>query len=111
MKEYITTAIIELFTGLVGLNKKQADRRPGQVKEIKGKKGVYEVITPIQLKAGEVITLDPDKVTLAKLDLTEKGLAQETAEKEALIEAEVQRRLAEEKVKAEAEAKKKAAKK
>lgn len=69
MLKYKTTDIIELFSGKVGLSKKQAARRSRQIK--KAGEGVYEILTPVQFKAGEVVALDnPDKVTLSKLEPT-----------------------------------------
>ena len=71
MQKYKTTAIIDLFTGKVGLSENQVARRPGKLRKIKA--GIYEILAPVQFKAGEVIELEnPDKVTLAKLDLIEK---------------------------------------
>ncbi len=76
MLKYITTAMVELFSGLIGLSDKQAACRPGKVKQVKDKKGVYEILGKIQFKAGETIGLDdPDKVILARVDPTPETIA------------------------------------
>lgn len=70
MLKYKTTAIVEFFSGKIGLSEKQAVRRPGKLKKVG--KGVYGILSPVQFKAGETISLDnPDKITLAKLELIE----------------------------------------
>lgn len=56
MALYETTQTVELFTGKVGLTRAQADRRPGALKPLK-KKGWYEILRPVQFKAGERIRL------------------------------------------------------
>lgn len=79
MKEYVTTQPVELHTGRIGLNKKQAAcRAPYLAQE---SPGVYTITGTVQFKAGEVICLDPDKATLAKLELTPAGKAKALAEK------------------------------
>jgi hypothetical protein len=71
MREYQTTGIIRVNSGYIGLDKRQADARRSRVKPTK-QNGVYEVLKPIEFKAGEKIRMDqPDKVNLAKMqDLT-----------------------------------------
>ena len=110
LKEYITTQIVRLAAGLIGLSDKQAVPRMDKLEKMK-KKGLFKILAPIEFKVGEVFNLDPDKTTLARVDLTEKGKKQEKAEDEARIQAEVDKRLVEEKTKADAAANKKAAKK
>jgi len=97
MKEYITTAIINLTAGLIGLTIKQASRRVGFLAVVKGEKNLFEIIKPVQFKAGEIILIDPDKITLASLELTPAGLALEAAQKEDAIQAEVKKRLEQQK--------------
>ncbi|MCK5541706.1 MAG: hypothetical protein KAI40_03365 [Desulfobacterales bacterium] len=114
IKEFVTTGIIRLGAGLIKLDKKQAAGRLGKLKNIKN--DLYEITGHVEFKAGEVISLDPDKATLARLELSEKGLAQEKAEKEAergTLEAKIRKELeaeieAAEKAQAEADAKAKA---
>lgn len=86
MKEYITTAVVVLFEGLIGLSKEQAARRPTALKRVKAKKNLYQIIKPVEFKAGEVIAIDPDKATLARLALTEDGLVQKKAEQEVIAQ-------------------------
>ena len=74
MNTYKTTEIVDIFGGKVGLTKKQAKRRPGKLRKLRGvtegNRGLFEVVNPIQFKAGEVVMLEnPDKITLAKLEL------------------------------------------
>jgi len=67
MRKYETTAVVDLFGGLIGLSEEQAARRARNLKPVK--KGVYEIVGPVQFKAGELISLDkPDKATAAKLE-------------------------------------------
>ena len=108
MKEYITTANIRLAAGLIGLTVKQATRRPGCLGAVKGKKGVFEIVRPVEFKAGETILIDPDKMTLASLELTPKGIEMEKAEKKAAEKAAAEKKKAE-KEKAEKAEKEKAA--
>lgn len=55
MKPYRTLATLRLAGGTIGLNDRQAARRPGCLKKIK--RGEYEITGPIELKAGELIGL------------------------------------------------------
>ena len=72
MLEYRTTNIVDIYCGCVGLADKQAECRCNSLKKISN--GVYEILKPIQFKAGEKIMLDkPDKIILSKLELTHKG--------------------------------------
>ncbi len=66
MKEYRTTATVDLFSGMVGLSEKQVACRSGKLKKVKGG---YEILDHVQFKAGEVISFNPDKATLAKVEL------------------------------------------
>jgi predicted DNA-binding antitoxin AbrB/MazE fold protein len=71
MLEYRTTNIIDIYCGRIGLEDKQAECRCNSLKKISN--GVYEVLKPVQFKAGEKILLDkPDKITLSKLEPTQK---------------------------------------
>ena len=56
MKEYIVKKTLDLFNGSIGLTEQQAAPRAGKLK--KKRKGVYEIIAPIQFKVGEIILLD-----------------------------------------------------
>ena len=67
MRQYITTNIVDICCGRVGLDESQAARRANSVRQIDP--GIYEILTPVQLKAGEKIRLDrPDKVIAGKLE-------------------------------------------
>jgi len=69
MREYITTNIVVIPCGRIGLVDTQAASRAGSLKKIT--QDVYEILSPIQLKAGETIRLEyPDKITASKLQLT-----------------------------------------
>lgn len=58
MKEYtVTGRSISLHSGLVKLTDAQADVRLHRLKKT-DKKGVYEIIQPIELKTGEVFSTD-----------------------------------------------------
>ena len=100
MLKYITLAIVELFGGLIGLSKKQAVRRGKTLKKVKDRDGVYEILSKVQFKVGEIIGLeDPDKVTLSKVELTPESQdivdAREKERIEALAEKRAQEILAE----------------
>lgn len=71
MREYQTTGVIRINSGYIGLDKRQAGARRSRVKPTKDD-GVYEVLKPIEFKAGEKIRMDaPDKVILDRMqDLT-----------------------------------------
>ncbi len=56
MKQYKTLKTVELFAGQIGLSDEQAAPRADRLKAIE--KGVYEIIAPVQFKAGEVIGLE-----------------------------------------------------
>lgn len=67
MKKYETTGVINLFGGVVGLSKAQAASRSHALKKLKS--GRFEVVAPVQFKAGEIIGLEkPDKATLLLLE-------------------------------------------
>jgi len=71
MKDYKTIGVVSLFGGVVGLSSEQAESRPNAVKKLKS--GEYEVIAPVQFKAGEIIGLDNvGKTTLALLEDLQK---------------------------------------
>lgn len=72
MKEYITTDQIKMFHGRVGLDDKQAARRINQVKKISANKDIFEIVSPVSFKRGEIIRLDdPDKLIRTKVKLIE----------------------------------------
>ena len=89
--EYITTNTVELFTGEIGLSEKQAAVRTDKLKRVR--KGLYEIIKPVQFKAGE-------KIKLSKLP---KGLGYILEEAGAKAKAEAKKKAEVEKAKAEAE--------
>lgn len=83
MLEYNTTGIIRIHGGIIGLSKKQADARRACVRPVTGKKDLYEILTPIELKAGEIIRLaGPDKVLRRSLVLTPAEQARQEAKTE-----------------------------
>ncbi len=72
MKEYITTDRIKLFHGRIGMDDKQAARREHQVRKIPGSKDIFEIVSPVSFKRGEIIRLaDPDKLIRTKVELTD----------------------------------------
>jgi len=63
MREYQTTGTIRVNGGYIGLDQRQAGARRNRVRRVA--EGVYEVLTPIELKAGETIRMEnPDKTAL-----------------------------------------------
>ncbi len=73
MKEYITTDRIKLFHGRIGMDDKQAARREHQVRKIPGSRDIFEIVSPVSFKRGEIIRLaDPDKLIRTKVELMKK---------------------------------------
>jgi len=56
MREYKTLITVDLCCGRIGLADEQARSRAGRLKEVR--KGVYEIVAPVQFKAGEIIRMD-----------------------------------------------------
>ncbi|MFK5951770.1 MAG: hypothetical protein QM498_01855 [Desulfobacterium sp.] len=78
MEKYKTTGLVTLYQGQIGLAKNQAAVRKRKLKKVKG--DIYEIIAPVQFKAGEVIRLvPPDKITLVNLDLFKEPMPALTA--------------------------------
>ena len=76
MREYQATGTVRVNCGYIGLDRRQADARAGSITPVPGKKGLYEVVRPIEFKAGEKIRLEkPDKASLGKMELLEKEQA------------------------------------
>ena len=69
MKQYKVISVIELFSGVIGLSDKQAGLREKKLKKVG--KGRYEIMQPVQFKAGEIVSFDrppkPYLPVLAKL--------------------------------------------
>ena len=55
MKQYQTLEIIRLSGGTIGLTDEQAARRPRALRQVR--KGLYEIIGPVEFKRGEEIGL------------------------------------------------------
>ncbi len=56
MKRYCTTDIFDLYQGVVGLTPLQVKTRLHNLRMISD--GIYEIISPVQFKAGEVLLLE-----------------------------------------------------
>ena len=56
MKRYRTKKTLRIYGGRVGLSEDQAHRRRMSIKPIG--RDVYEVMRPVEFKAGEIIGLD-----------------------------------------------------
>lgn len=56
MKAYLVKAVVEFFSGVIGLTPEQAKPRARNLRNVSG--DVYEVACPIQFKAGEIIRLE-----------------------------------------------------
>lgn len=52
MERYLTTDKVDLLSGVLDLTEDQARRRKGWLKKLES--GSYEIIKPVQFKAGEV---------------------------------------------------------
>lgn len=67
MKTYRTTGILDLFCGRIGLVDTQAAPRGRSLRRLGD--GLYEVVSPVQFKAGEVLRLDDlPKTVLGRLE-------------------------------------------
>lgn len=76
MKEYRTTKIVDIFCGKIGLTDAQAAVRARSLRSVRGK-GVYEIISPVQFKAGEIIRLpEVDKIIRESLECLEPDAAE-----------------------------------
>ena len=70
--KYRALETISLFSGKISLSEKQASIRSTVLKPVKNKKGLYEIIGPVQFKRGETIDLiDPEKPILKSLECLE----------------------------------------
>jgi hypothetical protein len=66
MARYEVTRTLDLYGGIVGLDKHQAAARAQCLEQLPD--GTYNIIAPVQFKAGEVIMLvKPDKATRTRL--------------------------------------------
>jgi len=84
MKQYLTKEVVSIFTGFIRLSDHQAAVRSYGI-EATDEKGVYQILSKIQFKAGEEIGLDkPDKITLSLLECLEPD--QEETEKTNITE-------------------------
>ncbi len=52
MERYLTTDKVDLLSGVLDLSEDQARRRKGWLKKLES--GLFEIIKPVQFKAGEV---------------------------------------------------------
>ena len=79
--KYTVLKAVQLPAGTqVKFSDEQAERRSGQVSNVKGK--LYECLVPVWVKAGEIIELDaPAKHLLAHLDPHDKAVARKPAAK------------------------------
>jgi hypothetical protein len=67
MKTYKACDIVTLHSGVIGLSDNQYNVRKAKLK--KKRKGVFDIISSVQFKAGEVFQSDvKDKIVLNKLE-------------------------------------------
>lgn len=80
--KYTVLKAVQLPAGTqVKFSDEQAERRGGQVSNVKGK--LYECLVPVWVKAGETIELDaPAKHLLARLDPHDKAAARKPSAKQ-----------------------------
>jgi len=72
MKNYRTRIAITMSSGRVGLTDDQVRRRAASLRRVKG--NTYKIISPVQFKAGEIISLPtPSKELLAHLEPLESA--------------------------------------
>lgn len=72
MRAYRTMVMVDLYCGRVGLSRTQADARARNLRQVSD--GVYEIVNPVQFKAGEIIRLDdPEKIILGRLECLESA--------------------------------------
>ena len=58
MKKYQVNTPVKFFSGEIELAEKQAAKRSHCLAPVKGKKGVFEILSMVQFKAGEVVGLN-----------------------------------------------------
>mgnify|MGYP001487079405 CR=1 FL=1 len=91
---------LNVNSGLIGLYEKQAKSRRQNIK-VDEKNGIYEILRPLQFKAGEQIGLE----NISKVDLqsvTDLTALKEASEAEAKAKAEADKKAAAEQKKKEA---------
>jgi len=65
LKTYETTGVVTINAGYIGLTEEQAAPR---AKNLEKRKKLFEIISPVQFKAGEIIRLEkPDKILLSQM--------------------------------------------
>ena len=70
MKTYRTKAIVDLYRGTIGLTDVQAVTRVRNLRPVAD--GIYEIISPVQFKAGEAIRLgEVENTVLDRLECLE----------------------------------------
>jgi len=68
MKRYKTTDTVQLFSGLIGLDARQAKPRLQVGQVVPAGAGVYEIMKPVQFKVGEVVLLTDPKGLMRSLE-------------------------------------------
>jgi len=68
MKRYKTIDTVRLFSGLIGLDARQAKSRLQVGQITPAGVGVYEIMKPVQFKAGEIILLSDPKGPMHSLE-------------------------------------------
>lgn len=68
MKRYKTIDTVQLFSGLIGLDARQAKPRLQVGQITPAGQGVYEIMKPVQFKAGEVVLLEAPKGVMRSLE-------------------------------------------
>ena len=102
MNQFAFTKLVEFHSGIIGLTEKQVSVRHGQLKELK--KGRYEVVATVQIKAGEKVGLEevPKVYQHLLTPEAEKILAQVDKPAAEKILAQVDKPAAEKKIRAKA---------
>jgi len=67
----VTGRFYRINAGVVGLTKEQAKKRAYGLEEVKGKKGVYNVVKTVEFKRGEVIRIEEKDIEKASRAMLE----------------------------------------
>jgi len=102
MKYTVTSASARLASGVLGLTKEQARARRHNLKDLG--KGRYEILHPVEFKAGEVIAYEGDLPKAMAAVMIDEAEAKKDADKKAKAEAKAKAKEEAERAQRQAEA-------
>ena len=87
MKRYKTIDTVQLFSGLIGLDAQQAKSRLQVGQITPAGVGTYEIMKPVQFKAGEVILLTDPKGVMRFLECLDIDLPADAGDEPVIVPA------------------------